>query len=230
MDSLEKSLEAYLDAPSAPGRRLPTERSLAAKFGATRHAVRKALDQLEAQGKLWRHVGRGTFAGPRQITDPGKMSTVVPFARPREIVEARQVMEPQIAALAALRASSAQLAAIEQAFRKCAAARSMDQYEVWDEEFHRTIAAAAGNILLQSTFETVNKARKAVVWGAMRGAILRPERRQFFTNQHQRVVTALKARNADGAWDAMRAHIATTAEVYAALENAQSAGRGPISI
>jgi len=106
----------------------------------------------------------------------------------------------------------------------------MDQYEVWDEEFHRTIAAAAGNILLQSTFETVNKARKEVVWGAMRGAILRPERRQFFTNQHQRVVTALKARNADGAWEAMRAHIATTSEVYAALENAQSAGRGPISI
>ena len=51
-------------------------------------------------------------------------------------------MEPQIAALAALRASSAQLAAIENAFRKCAAARNMDQYEVWDEEFHRTIAAA----------------------------------------------------------------------------------------
>ena len=158
------------------------------------------------------------------------MSAVVPFARPREIVEARQVMEPQIAALAALRASSAQLAAIEKAFRKCAAARNMDQYEVWDEEFHRTIAAAAGNIVLQSTFEAVNKARKEVVWGAMRGAILRPERRQFFTDQHQRVVTALKARNADGAWEAMRAHIATTAEVYAALENAQSAGRGPISI
>ena len=123
MQSLEKSLEALLDAPSDPGQRLPTERSLAAQFGATRHAVRKALDQLEARGKLWRHVGRGTFAGRRQVTEPGSVSAAVPFARPREIVEARQVMEPQIAALAAVRASSAQLDAIENAFRKCAAAR-----------------------------------------------------------------------------------------------------------
>ena len=230
MQSLEKSLEALLDAPSDPGQRLPTERSLAAQFGATRHAVRKALDRLEARGKLWRHVGRGTFAGRRQVTEPGSVSAAVPFARPREIVEARQVMEPQIAALAAVRASSAQLHAIENAFRKCAAARSMDQYEVWDEEFHGTIAAAAGNIVLQSTFQAVNKARKEIVWGAMRGAILRPERRQLFTNEHERVVVALKARNAEGAWEAMRAHIATTAEVYAALENALSAGRGPIAI
>lgn len=230
MQPVEKALEALLDAPSEPGRRLPTERNLAAQLGTTRHAIRKALDQLEAKGKLWRHVGRGTFAGRRQVAEPATVSAAVPFARPREIVEARQVMEPQIAALAALRASSAQLAAIESAFRKCASARNMDQYEVWDEEFHRTIAAAAGNIVLQSTFEAVNKARKEVVWGAMRGAILRPERRQFFTDQHERVVLALKARDGDGAWEAMRTHIATTAEVYAALENALSVGRGPISI
>jgi DNA-binding FadR family transcriptional regulator len=230
MRSLEKALEAILDAPAGPGRRLPTERSLAAQFGATRHAVRKALDQLEAKGKLWRHVGRGTFAGRRQMAEPGNVSAAVPFARPRDIVEARQVMEPQLAALAALRASSAQLDTIENAFRRCSSARNIDQYEVWDEEFHRSIAAAAGNIVLQSTFEAVNKARKEVVWGAMRGAVLRPERRQLFSDEHERVVVALKARNAEGAWEAMRAHIATTTEVYAALENALAAGRGPIAI
>ena len=96
-------------------------------------------------------------------------------------------MEPQIAALAAVHASSAQIAAIEDAFRNCAAARNMDHYEVWDEEFHRTIAAAAGNICCSRLFETVNRARKEIVWGAMRGAMLRPERRQFFTDEHERV-------------------------------------------
>jgi DNA-binding FadR family transcriptional regulator len=230
MSSLDRELEAFLEMPAEPGRRLPTERSLAVEFGATRHAVRKALDLLEAKGRIWRHVGRGTFTGPRQGATPADMTAVVPFARPREIVETRQVMEPQIAALAALRASSAQLAAIDSAFRKCAASRTMDQYEMWDEEFHRAIAAAAGNVLLQATFDAVNKARKQVVWGVMRGAILRQERRQFFTDQHSRIVEALTLRNADAAWKAMSAHVASIAEVYATLEQAQSAGRAPISI
>src|SRR5690349_11845897 len=45
----------------APGAKLPTERELARRFDVPRNAVRAILAQLEAEGAVTRHVGRGTF-------------------------------------------------------------------------------------------------------------------------------------------------------------------------
>jgi DNA-binding FadR family transcriptional regulator len=231
IDIIERMIERRLDgaSPAASGR-LPTERALAAELGATRHVVRRALERLEAKGRIWRHVGRGTFIGPRPEFDPSDLAAVVRHSSPREIVETRQMLEPQIAAAAAIHASPAQVAAIEDAFRRCAAARNMDVYETWDEEFHRAIAAATGNMLLRALFEAVNRARKAVVWGTMRRAMLKPERRDVFTREHARVVEAIGTRNAPAAWQAMREHMATLVGVYSAVEQARAVGHGPISI
>src|ERR1700674_1476206 len=44
-----------------PGSRLPTERQLALDMGATRSSVRHALAVLQAEGRISREVGRGTF-------------------------------------------------------------------------------------------------------------------------------------------------------------------------
>ncbi|MEJ1160465.1 FadR/GntR family transcriptional regulator [Prosthecomicrobium sp. N25] len=222
---LDRRIDTVLQEMVGPGGRLPTERALAERLGATRHAVRKSLARLENQGRLWRHVGRGTFAGARPVADASDPERVGQYANPREILETRQILERHIAGLAAVRASPAQIAAIEEASRRCAAARSMDLYEIWDENFHRALAAATGNVLLQSLFETVNRARKQVVWGSMRRAVLRPERRQFFSDQHARIVEAIRHRNADAAFEAMHAHMATIGEVYATLEATQAANR-----
>jgi DNA-binding FadR family transcriptional regulator len=205
--------------------RLPNERDLALKFGVSRHAVRKALERLEIEGQLWRHVGRGTFRGQRPNPATSDADVVIQHASLREIVETRKIIEPQIAALAAVRASAAQVGAIEDAARRCGAAKNMDQYEVWDENFHRALANATGNVILQSIFETVNRARKKVVWGTMRRAALRPGRRDHFSQEHARVVEAIRNRNPDAAWDAMRIHMETLAEVYASLEQSRGSGR-----
>ncbi len=60
---------------SFPQRALPTERDLAADFGVSRRAVRRALSVLEAEGQVWRRQGKGTFVGP---TPP---SAAMSFAR-----------------------------------------------------------------------------------------------------------------------------------------------------
>ena len=52
---------AAADGSLQPGARLPTERELAKRFSMPRNAVRKTLAQLEAEGAITRHVGRGTF-------------------------------------------------------------------------------------------------------------------------------------------------------------------------
>lgn len=224
-DGLERTIEDMIWRH--PDGRLPTERSFAAELGASRHAVRKALEQLEVQGKIWRHVGRGTFAGSRPALDPGDLPGVIAQSSPREIVAVRMMIEPEMAASAAIHAASGQVAAIEDAFRRCAAARNIDSYETCDEAFHRAIAAATGNMLLRALFEAVNKARKEIVWGTLRKSLLRPERRERFTSEHARIVEAVQARDAQSAWQAMREHIGTLVEVYSAVETVRAGGRGP---
>lgn len=211
------------------GSKLPTERELASELGQTRHAVRRALGRMEAQGKIWRHVGRGTFVGKAPETDLSDADALVSHTSPRQIVEARQILEPQIAAMAAVHATPAQIEAIEDAYRRCASARNMDAYETWDEAFHRAIVAATGNTMLMALHEVLNRARKDVVWGTLRQAMLKPERREYYSSEHAHVVEAIRNRDPVAAGAAMRGHIGTMVGIYSRVEEFQATGEGSIT-
>lgn len=229
--NLEKAIERLVQRRKlGDGDKLPTERELAAALGQSRHAVRQALDLLESQGKIWRHVGRGTFVGRPRDPDPRSIAAAASHTSPREIAEARRLLEPQAAAAAARHATEAQVEAIEDANRRCRAARSMDSYEIWDEAFHRAVIAAAGNRMLIALFEIVNRARKEIVWGTMRRAVLHPERREFYCDQHAAVAEAIRARDPAGAGRAMAAHMGTLVGLYGEVEDFRATGRGSIAV
>ncbi len=215
--ALEEGIEAMMAAAAdRTGAKLPTERELAERFQVSRHAIRQALERLEAKGSLWRHVGRGTFRGRRSEAEP-LATDVTDFCSPRHILDARRMVEPSLASLAAVNATPSQIAEIQATCRRCAAARNMDDYEVFDEAFHRAIAQASGNPLATELFETVNQARKKIVWGAMRRAVLRPDRRAFFSEQHREIVEAIARRDAHAAWQAVMSHMETVAQTYETL-------------
>lgn len=234
LKSLEKAnrLAALQDAiehmmeQTAPDGRLPTERELAQIVGSSRHAVRQALERLEAAGRISRHVGRGTYRG-RPVgegnTDP---RLIARHANPREIAEARRLIEPQIAMLAAINATAAQIAAIEVHTKHCASARNLDAYEVADELFHRSIAAATGNAVLKALFESINDVRKSIIWGKMRRSGLSRARRDVFAAQHERIYEAIVNRDPEEAGAAMRVHTDTIAEVYSAFDYSNGLGAG----
>ena len=82
-------------AGQGPGSRLPTERQLAIDLGVTRSSVRHALAMLEAQGRISREVGRGTFlrASPIDVSASGPLSAArgmsnreSPYEQPRAAV------------------------------------------------------------------------------------------------------------------------------------------------
>ncbi|MFO1158671.1 MAG: FCD domain-containing protein [Reyranellaceae bacterium] len=229
-DILGRSIESIMARRKLGlGSKLPTERELAEELGQTRHAVRRALGRMEAQGKIWRHVGRGTFVGTAPDTDPTDIGAMLSHTSPRQIVETRQILEPQIAAMAAVHATPAQIEAIEDAYRRCASARNMDSYETWDEAFHRAIVAATGNTMLMALHEVLNRARKDVVWGTLRKAMLRPERREHYSSEHARVVEAIRNRDLVAAAAAMRGHIGTMVGIYTQVEEFQATGQGSIT-
>lgn len=201
--------------------RLPSERELAVQLDVSRSALREALELLEAEGKIWRHVGQGTFVGTRPVKQATGLSLVSDMTNPAEVMEVRLIIEPQTARLAALRATADDVAHMRHCLRKSTAARDPKTYEQWDGTLHRAIAEAARNTLLLATFDAVNAVRTQTSWGRMRAATLTPERQKAYNKQHHDFIDAIAERDMARAEALMREHITTVRDSL--LDSATSA-------
>lgn len=117
-------------------------------------------------------MGRGTFLRGR--TPGGSKGSPVEVTSPTEIIKARLVLEPALAALAALRASLADIGCIEEAVEACVGAGDRAIFERADAAFHRRIAAAGRNRLLEGLLAALDAARSGELWAASRRARSRP--------------------------------------------------------
>jgi DNA-binding FadR family transcriptional regulator len=212
--TVEQSLRAFLDDKTAngelgPGSKLPTERTLVEQLLAPRSAVRRALDALESEGKVTRHVGRGTF-----LTDTAHAGAdaAPPDTSPAEIMQVRVVIEPPVAALAARLATQADLERILECLRAGGASDTFEDFERWDAKLHRAIANAAHNGLLLSMFDVMNTARTLPVWGTLKRRTSTPERRACYHEEHEAIVAALVDRDPHEAEKTMRVHLDHVAE------------------
>jgi DNA-binding FadR family transcriptional regulator len=203
-------LKAHLAENQYPlNSRMPSERALSRELGVNRTALRKALDELEADGQIWRHVGRGTFIGSRPVENTNDVSFIASRTNPADVMQTRLIIEPELARLAALHTTSADIRKMEQCIRKTKAAREWRLYEAWDNNFHRSIAAAARNRLLLTLFDTLNTVRRAVVWGRRRTTSLGPSLEHHSFSEHDALLAAITDRDADLAAQRMRQHLGT---------------------
>lgn len=186
--------------------RLPSERALSSNLGVTRNQLRRALDRLESAGLVWRHVGRGTFVGSRPVLNIAEMEYLRSIATPAQVSEARLAMEPNLAFLAALHGTEAQIDRIRDRIDDCVAAADWRGYEAADNSLHLEIARATQNKLLVFLFETLNTVRRTVVWSQKR-ATQRPPRDYASFREHGAILDAIVAREAGPAAEAMRIHL-----------------------
>lgn len=198
-----------------PGARLPAERALTAKLGVTRNTLRKALDALERDGTIWRHVGKGTFVAATS-DDLDKMTkSPVELGKqltPFKMMRARLAIEPAIAREAAINASGDVLARLTATIGRMRAAPTWKQYETEDDVFHREVAEASDNLLLLSVFDQLNMVRRAVAWGAVKRHSVRPPADHGSFAEHEEIVLSLTNRDPAGAHEAMRKHLRSVAE------------------
>lgn len=201
-------LEDWLAAaPLAEGSRLPPERTLAAAIGLSRGALRRALAALEAEGRLWRHVGRGTFLGPRPAEPERGVSALAARVGPAGVLQARLVLEPALARAAALAATGEQISALPALCAAAERAATWRQYAAANRALHRAIATASGNPVLLHLFDQAEAVHRSVMPPPHHAATSGPPPDHHSFAAHRTVVAAIASRDPAGAEAAMRAHI-----------------------
>lgn len=193
-----------------PGDRLPAERELMSTLGVTRNALRRALDSLEREGAIWRHVGKGTFVAAN--VDHGAFVGLAELSHqvtPLQMMRARHALEPAIAREAAVNASAEALIKIRTARDRANSASSWDAYEADDDAFHRSIAESTGNILLLSLFDHLNNVRRAVAWRQVIRKSVKPPADHPSFREHDDIVSAIEARDPLLAFESLRDHLSS---------------------
>jgi GntR family transcriptional regulator, transcriptional repressor for pyruvate dehydrogenase complex len=192
------------------GRRLPSEARLVDELGISRARLRGLLKTLEKEGLIWRHVGKGTFIGERSLTT--ELTSMPEILTPPEAFEARLIVEPQIAALAANRATPVQIDEMWRCLKEMQALDDFDQWAVWDERLHRLVAKAAGNKLLLAVYDTIRESAPS----GMRNIINRvfsSTTRSESNIEHQRYIEAIASHDPASAESLMRAHLQAVKQI-----------------
>src|SRR5216684_4476103 len=145
--------------------RLPPERELAKKFRVSRAELRKVLAVFEAEGQIQRHVGKGTFVvHPPEDSRPNG-EDIAARTSPLAAMQARRAVEPELARLAALNATTAQFVEMRKLCSEMRRTPTWEAYEELDWRFHNLIGEATGNVLLVEIQRLLNGVRRFVVWG-----------------------------------------------------------------
>jgi DNA-binding FadR family transcriptional regulator len=232
----ELILSEAAGAGQGPGSRLPTERQLATDLGVTRSSVRHALAMLEAQGRISREVGRGTFlrelpaaspaarapSAPGPSADGGRAADPAPVAdfAPADVMTIRRLLEPPAMSLVVGWATAADLEEMDRCLAGGDAAASYEEFEFWDLALHRCIMAASHSPLLVALYRDIEAARHGQVWGDLKRRSSSAERREQYQADHRAIVGALRARDSARAVEAMRVHLARVSDHFNATDPA----------
>lgn len=206
-EQIEKRI---LDGELRSGDRLPTERHLAEQFHVSRTAVREAMKILAQKGLVDMRPGRGTIvidganAAMQDSIDLVMKLRLGEVGGSNNLVEVREILEIEIAALAAARATETEIAAMREAVKIMdETLDDADAFIAADNRFHEALAQATQNtlifILVNSIVNLLSEQRKQIFdveGGPQRGQI-----------HHKRILESVIRRDPQAARDTMRSHL-----------------------
>lgn len=198
--------QMILNKDLKPGDKLPNELVLTEQLNVSRSTVREAIKTLRSQNILEVRRGLGTFvsATPGVKDDPFGVNFMDEGPMLNHFYEVRLVVEPQMAQMAALRATDDELAEIRKAYEevKEAIEAGRDHTEA-DIHFHNIIAASTHNPIMQRILPVINEGIKS---GYEETKDVQEAGHQAL-EQHKKIMHALTRRQAEKAKTAMEEHI-----------------------
>ena len=222
-DTIAHELERrILDGALKPGDRLQPERELAAELGVSRPSLREAIQKLVSKGLLHSRQGGGTYVTDRLdagFTDPwGEMLRQHPNLQ-SDLLEFRGMLESEAAALAAKRATDADIERIGAAFGKVEAlfaegpsARVFAEQVKADLAFHQAIAEAAHNVMFGHLTASLFRVTHENIDLNLRHLRRHEDDWARLRDQHAAIWEAVRTRDVSAARAAVRRHIAFVEE------------------
>jgi GntR family transcriptional regulator, transcriptional repressor for pyruvate dehydrogenase complex len=197
-DAIEAIKQMIMDGELRPGDRLPREPDLAERLGLSRNSLREAVRALSLIHVLDVRRGDGTYVTslePSLLMDA--MGFMVDFHRDDtvlQILEARRMIEPVIAEMAAVRMPAEDIKGLTLLLDSLGDNPTVEQLVENDLEFHRRIAAGSGNAVLASLLESLSgRTQRARAW---RGLTQEGVRERTLA-EHRAIVRALADRQPD---------------------------------
>jgi GntR family transcriptional repressor for pyruvate dehydrogenase complex len=194
-----------------PGTRLPREADLAARLGLSRNSLREAVRALSLARVLEVRQGDGTYVSslePGELLEPTINATHLLRGRTvLELFEVRKMLEPEAAALAALRAGDETKEALRRELdRMIAAGSNAEELVEADAAFHEVLGQAPGNAVLRSLLRSLStRTVRARLWHAIADRMALDKARA----EHTSIYEAIVAGDADLARAATLLHIAS---------------------
>jgi len=190
----------------APGDKLPNELDLSQALGVSRTTLREAIRTLTAQGVLEVRRGRGTFVSQRveEIDDFGFGQLDRSRSQLRELFEVRAIFEPEMAALACVRATAEELADIlarGEAVERCI--RAGEDRTQSDRDLHAAIVRATHNEFMMRLLPIISQAVETAVADRDHGGKLAEDT----LRDHALLMEFFRKGDPDGARHAMAIHM-----------------------
>ena len=209
-DAIETIRELIASGEWGPGTRLPREADLAAQLGLSRNSLREAVRALSLARVLEVRQGDGTYVSslePGELLEPTLLATHLFQGRTvLELFEVRRMLEPEAAAMAALRVDEDVLRSLRRELdRMVAAGDRADELVEADAAFHDVIAGAPGNGVLRALLGSLSTSTvRARLWHGLADRKALDVARE----EHARIYDAIAAGDVDLARAATLVHIA----------------------
>jgi DNA-binding FadR family transcriptional regulator len=216
---IAEQISTLIDRREFPaGSRLPAERELAVLLGVSRTSVREAIIALELGGRVEVRVGTGIFvlgARPEPKRAQGAQPASDDAPGPFDVLAARALLEGETAALAARNARRTDIVALRERIGEMRE-REHDarQRDDADRRFHMRIAEMTGNSALPLAVANLWALRGGEIWTRIEAYFHTPALRAKTLTDHEAIVAALEAHDAEGAREAMHRHLRRVAREF----------------
>ena len=200
----------------APGSRLPPERDLAVQLGVSRPSVREALIALEVEGLVEVRMGSGIYVTALAVMSAAAPPEVGSALGPFEIIRARQLIESELAAVAARQKATGTVKRLRAAIKLMEDDIALGVMPIrGDRAFHLALAEASDNAALVRVVTELFDERNNPLFEQLGRHFENARSWRQAVAEHRAVLRAVAAGDVAAARAAMRAHLGNSHDRFA---------------
>lgn len=188
------------------GEKLPSERELGEKLEVSRASIREALKSLQILGLIESKHGEGNFINKNfenSLLEPLSIVFLLLGSKSEDVLELRKIIEPQIAALAAINITNEQLTELKEIMNELNSTMDAEISASLDKKFHYKIAQASGNNLISTIMFSIS----SLIEKYIENSKVHTLNKELVKIQHKEIWVALEAKAGEVAAMAVRKHL-----------------------